>query len=232
MMTPNHNPQQAFRNDDYHRFAPLVRRIAIRLGNRIPSHVSVADLVSVGWVGLFEALDRGRDQVPDDEIETFVACRVRGAMLDHLRALDPASRRVRGASRRLSSTVMRLTRQLGQAPAADQVAAAMGLSIEDYHALCGDISNARELSFEDAFDRTLPSKQSPSDGAEQSLMLEKARDAIERLPERLQRLIGLLYEDGMAQCEAAQVLGVGPARVCQLHAEAMKRIRSELGVVA
>ena len=220
--------------EEYRRFAPLVRRIAIRLGNRVPRHVSVSDLVSIGWVGLLEVLDRAQGQVPEDELEAFVSCRVRGAMLDHLRALDPATRRVRTASRKLSLAVHKLTRRMGRAPSAEEIAHELGLSIDDYHALCSDIASARELSFEDTFNRTLPSGscQDPAESAELRLMFEKAAHAIERLPARLQQLINLLYEQGLAQCEAAQVLGVGPARICQLHAEAMQRLRVELGVVA
>jgi RNA polymerase sigma factor for flagellar operon FliA len=155
-------------------------------------------------------------------------------MLDHLRALDPATRRVRTASRKLSLAVHKLTRRMGRAPSAEEIAHELGLSIDDYHALCSDIASARELSFEDTFNRTLPSGscQDPAESAERKLMFEKASHAIERLPARLQQLISLLYEQGLAQCEAAHVLGVGPARVCQLHAEAMQRLRVELGVVA
>lgn len=222
------------RREEYRRFAPLVRRVAIRLGNRVPRHVSVSDLMSIGWLGLLEALDRAQDRVPEEELEAFVSCRVRGAMLDHLRALDPATRRVRNASRKLSHAVHKLTRRSGRAPSGDEIAHELGLSIEDYHALCSDIASARELSFDDGFDGTLPSAGShdPAESAERHLMFEKAAHAIERLPARLKQLINLLYEQGLAQCEAARVLGVGPARVCQLHAEAMQRLRVELGVVA
>jgi RNA polymerase sigma factor for flagellar operon FliA len=217
-------------SERYRRFAPLVRRIAIRLGNRIPRHVSISDLVSIGWVGLLEALDRGRGQVPEDEMETFVVCRVRGAMLDYLRSVDPATRRVRSASRKLSHAVHELTRHLGRAPASEEIAEELGLSIDDYHDLCNDISAAHELSFQDGLHGS--DSADPEKSAERKLVLEQAAKAIQRLPERLQQLVGLLYQEGLAQCEAAQVLGVGPARVCQLHAEALERLRVELGVVA
>jgi RNA polymerase sigma factor for flagellar operon FliA len=96
----------------YERFLPLVRRTAMRLARRVPPSVTVADLVGYGWVGLMEAFHRSAEEMPDDEFQAYALYRVRGAMLDYLRSLDPATRDLRRASRRVATAIRDLSQRL------------------------------------------------------------------------------------------------------------------------
>src|SRR5262245_41705536 len=131
--------------EEYRRFSPLVRRIAIGVGNRVRNRVTAAELLSIGWVGMLEALDLARGPVPEVEMQVFVACHVSSAMLDHLRSLGPAPRRLPTFSRALGKAVKELCRKLGRMPSDEELALAIGLSIDDYHTLTGTSAAAREL---------------------------------------------------------------------------------------
>jgi len=215
---------------DYDRFAPLVRRNAIRIANRFPRLVTVSELISVGWIGLLEAVDRARGTVPNDELEDFAVCRVRGAMFDHLRHLDPATRRGRRASRKLDETVREMTHALGRPPEDQELAERLGLDMDDYHQLVSRTQTPQTTSLDTAPAAQLgASSRGPDEVATVRLLLDKVAEAMTHLPERQQQLLQLMYQQGRSQKEAAEVLHVGPARVCQLHSEAIRRLQNELG---
>src|SRR5690606_10041298 len=101
----------------------------------LPDHISVDDLMSCGWVGLAETFARRHAGMSADELEAYASQRVRGAMLDHLRSLDRASRQTRKGARRLQATASALAQALGRKPEAEEVAAALGVDLETYHHL-------------------------------------------------------------------------------------------------
>jgi len=133
---------------------PLVRRQALALQVRLPASVQLDDLMQAGMVGLLEALDR-YEAGQGASFETFAAQRVRGAMVDELRRGDWLPRSVRRNARELTRTIERLEQRLGRAPTGSEIAKAMGLALDDYHALLGDINNGLILSFseDDSDDR-------------------------------------------------------------------------------
>jgi len=135
-------PKRTLTREDYERFLPLVRRIAMRLARRVPSHIGIGDLISSGWVGLVEAYSRTAEGMPAEEFEAYASHRVRGAMLDYLRGLDPASRQARNASRKVTRTISELTRALERPPEEEEIADALGLDLDGYRALLGQISSA------------------------------------------------------------------------------------------
>jgi RNA polymerase sigma factor for flagellar operon FliA len=107
----------------YERYLPLVRRIAIRTVRQLPSGVMIDDIISAGWLGMTEALKRRTEDMDEAQFEAYASYRVRGAILDYLREIDPLSRKLRGASRRITEAVGRLANTLGRMPDEAETAA-------------------------------------------------------------------------------------------------------------
>jgi len=219
--------------EDYERFLPLVRRIAMRLARRVPSHINVADLISSGWVGLVESYSRSSPDMPVEEFEAYASHRVRGAMLDYLRGLDPATRQARNASRRVARTISELTHRLERPPEEDEIAGALGLELDDYRKLLSQISSAGmcrlELVDVDQVDTSADRRDAPDELAEQRLLAEAVAESIQKLPLRLQQILALYYQEDCTLREIGSVLQVSESRICQLHAEAMHRLRADIG---
>jgi len=215
-------------DDTVRLYMPLVRRIAMRTVRNLPSGISLDDILSAGWVGLSEALTRRGAAMDENEFEAYASHRVRGAILDYLRDLDPLTRKLRQASRRISRAASELVASLGRYPAEDELAAHLGITLEQYHTLLADISNSGhallELSGSEAANGPSPEVQ-----ASKNEIVEQLSDAIDDLPERLRLVLGLYYQDGCSLREIGSVLGVTESRVCQLHSEAVHLLRARLG---
>jgi RNA polymerase sigma factor for flagellar operon FliA len=213
----------------YERFMPLVRRIAMRTIRTLPSSITFDDILSAGWVGMAEALQRRSEGMQDEHFEAYASYRVRGAILDYLRALDPLSRKLRGASRRITSAAADLTQRLGRMPTEDEVAGELGLSLSAYQELLGEISDAGFARLElGVAGEPIAAEPSPEAAAERVELQGAVVDAIEQLPERLRLVLGLHYQEECSLREIGEVLGVTESRVCQLHSEAVHLIRARI----
>jgi RNA polymerase sigma factor for flagellar operon FliA len=216
-------------NEIHQRYLPLVRRIAMRTVRSLPSTLTLDDILSAGWVGLIEAHKRRTPDQTEEQFEAYASYRVRGAILDYLRSLDPLSRKLRGASRRISEAIRDLTNKLGRTPNEGETAAELGLTIEAYQELLGDVSEAGfarlSLSVEDE-----PVADAPSPEAETARreLVDHVSSAIEGLPERLQLVLALHYQEGCSFREIGEVLSVTESRVSQLHSLATHMIRARL----
>ena len=215
----------------------LVKILARRLAQRLPSEVEVNELISVGVLGLVEAANRYQPSlgVPFD---AFARRRVHGAMLDALRDLDWAPRSLRRLRRDLDSTVARLRHELAREPREAEVAAAMNLTaaqyertIEQLRAL--DVATVRQL------DAPGPDGESlldvaidPGEGAVAQLERKELRQhlakALGTLPERERQILALSYDEELTLAEIGEVLGVSESRVCQLRTLAISRLRTTL----
>jgi RNA polymerase sigma factor for flagellar operon FliA len=209
------------------RYMPLVRRIAMRTARSLPANISIDDVLSAGWVGMAEALKRRKSGMDEEHFEAYASHRVRGAILDYLRGLDPLSRKLRGASRRITRAVADLSIRLGRNPGEDEIAAELGLPLSEYQHLLTEISEAGyarlELSGDESGD-----DPSPETAAARSEMIQSVMRAIEELPERLQLVLGLYYQEDCSFREIGEVLGVTESRVCQIHTEAVHLIRASI----
>jgi RNA polymerase sigma factor for flagellar operon FliA len=216
----------------YDRYLPVVRRIAMKLVRRLPSQITMDDLIGAGWVGLVEAL-RKRDTVPSEEqFETYAAYRVKGAILDYLRSLDPMTRKMRGASRQITAAIKTLTARVGRAPNEDEIAKELGVDLEAYHVLLHDVSQSdpTRIELSDLYGPRSSNESAPDIMASRREIADQIASAVEQMPERLQLILSLYYQEDCSFREVGEVLGVTEARICQLHAEAIHRIRAYLDV--
>ena len=213
----------------YERYTPLVRRIAMKTVRSLPSSVTLDDLLSAGWIGLAEALQRRTSGMDEEQFEAYASHRVQGAILDYLRSLDPLSRKLRGASRRISDTTAELASKLGRAAEEEEIAAELGLSLETYHQLLMQIAEAGlarlELTENSGW---APEQSSPESLASEHELVDQVAAAVDELPERLRTVLGLYYQEDCSFREIGEVLGVTESRACQLHTEAVHRIRGRM----
>jgi RNA polymerase sigma factor FliA len=215
----------------------LVKTMAHRLVQRLPSQVEMNDLVSVGVLGLIDAAARYKASlgVPFD---AYARRRVHGAMLDALRDLDWAPRSLRRLRRDVDGAVAALRHRLKRDPEDKEIAAELKLSIPDYEQALEqlrtlDIGSVRQL------DAPTPEGVSllelcvdPAEGAVVQLERKELRGhlarAIAALPERERHIITLYYEQELTLAEIGEVIGVGESRVCQLRSLAVSRLRASL----
>ena len=216
----------------YDRYSPLVRRLAMRTIRRVPQGVSMDDILSAGWLGLVEARRRREACPTEAQFEAYAAHRVRGAMLDYLRSLDPMSRRHRQASRSISNAIRELTQQRGRPPTEQEIADYLGLSIEAYQDTLAEMgrSDAVRLDSYDIGTVAARSSPGPDEIVEERELVNVVADAIRELPERLQLVMGLYYQEDLSLAEIGAVLGVTESRVCQIHTECICRLRAALDV--
>lgn len=216
---------------------PLVKAMAQRLAQRLPSQVEVSDLMSVGMLGLIDAAGRYKPGtgVPFD---AFARRRVQGAMLDSLRDLDWAPRSLRRLRRDVDAAMASARRRLGREPQEQDIAAELGVSVADYQKTLEqlrtlEIGAIRSLDAptEDGTSR-IELCIDPSEGVfaqleRQELRVHLAR-AIGELPERERQILALYFEEELTLAEIGQVIGVTESRVSQLRTLALSRLRTLL----
>ena len=204
------------------RHASLVDRQARRLAARTGGAVLAEDLWSAGALGLLEAARRF-DASQGVRFETFAEHRVRGAMLDELRRMDHLPRRLRDQADEVNRAQAQLEQSLGRAPTTEELCAGTGMGAEDLAAVAALSHAHAELT--DVFEApVVPSDEQMSRG-EQTRALTAA---VAGLPERLQLVLSLHYVEGLAYREIAKVLDVSEPRVCQLHGDAVAKLRTAL----
>ncbi len=222
------------RNDAIKHYAPMVRRMAHHLLSRLPASVELDDMIQAGMMGLMDALARYED-THGAQFETYAAQRIRGAMLDGLREQDWLPRGVRRAQRRIDAAMQALEQTLGRAPSESELAKRLGLSLADYRELLQEARGTQLVFIEDlsegeeGIEREGPDPNSDPLARLQDKKFRKALvAAIERLPERERLVMGMYYEQELNLREIAGVLGVTESRICQLHSQAVSRLRAKL----
>ena len=210
------------------RHAELVKRIAYHLAGRLPPSVEVEDLIQAGMLGLLEAagnFSAGRGA----SFETYAGIRIRGAMIDALRKLDWAPRSVHRKAREVAEAIRQLERETGREARDGDIAKRMGIPLEDYHRIVQDAANCQLASLDEGHvgergdDASDPFAETADEGFRDAL----AR-AIEELPEREKLVMSMYYRDELNLKEIGAVLRVTESRVCQLHGQALVRLRARL----
>lgn len=209
----------------------LVRRIAYHLLAKLPSNVDVNDLIQAGTIGLLEAARSFRTN-GGASFETFAGIRVRGAMLDELRRGDWTPRSTHRHARDLAAAIHRVEGRTQRAAEDAEIAAELGLSMEDYQRYSADAGRGAWLSLEEMPEGWMETVADDTDGpetlVEQSDFATALAGAIRTLPERERLALSLYYDDGLNLKEIGAVLGVTESRVSQLHGQAQARLRSRL----
>lgn len=218
------------------RFVPLVKRIAYHLMARLPASVQFEDLVQNGMIGLLDAMDRFQEGF-GAQFETYASQRVRGAMLDGLRENDWLPRGLRRELRRIEMAISQLEHERGRVPSESELAEALGMTLADYQHTLQEARGHQIVYFDDLAgdgDEDFLERHFTDNAADPANILED-RDvrqalvgAIERLPEREKLMMGLYYEQELNLREIGEVMGVTESRVCQLHTQAIARLRAQI----
>ncbi|MCA3130575.1 MAG: RNA polymerase sigma factor FliA [Betaproteobacteria bacterium] len=216
--------------------APLVKRIAYHFMAKLPASVEADDLIQAGLMGLLDAA-KNFDDTQGAQFETYAIQRIRGSILDELRQADWLPRNVRKNLRKIEQTVARLEQELGRAPREAELANKLEVPIEDYQQMLLDARGYQLLHFEDFqdgddgdfFDSFVADGQrGPLEVLEDEGFRRHLIQAISALPEREKLVMGLYYEQEMNLKEIGEVLGVTESRVCQLHSQAVARLRARM----
>jgi len=219
------------------RYLPLVRRVARRFRNGSATPAEIDDLIAWGMLGLLDALER-YDPAREALFATYARFRIRGAILDQLRALDWVPRSVREKAAAVERVARLVETRLGRPAGEDEMARGLGLSLAAYRDLLGQIAPMTLVSLDDLRSGSgddLALDRAASDPLRSLLRRERLRlitEAIGRLSERDQLLLSLYYRDGLTMKEVGSVLGLTESRVSQLHSTAMLRLRATLDVPA
>lgn len=216
------------------RYAPLVKRIAYHLMGRLPRSVSVEDLMQAGLIGLIEAA-RHYDHRQGASFETYAGIRIRGAMLDEMRRYDWSPRSVHRKARAVATAIRAVEGREGREARDAEIAHALGISLEAYYQTLAETSTYRILGFDDAgvdenevTDGLWGSAGDPLGAIEASERCRLLAEAIAQLPERERLVLSLYYDDELNMKEIGEVLGVSESRICQIHAQALFRLRARL----
>lgn len=220
---------------------PAVRWMARRIHERLPQHVDMEDLVSAGTLGLLDAF-RKFDPAKKVQFRSYAQFRIRGAILDSLRTLDWSPRDLRRKGRAVEETIQQLTARCGRAPSEPEVAREMGLELEAYQQLLGELKGLEigTLHLEHAGDSgeeelayiPNPPEDDPLFRCLRGEMKERLTAAIEQLPERERLVVTLYYYEEMTMKEIGLALGVVESRVSQIHSSAVLHLRVRLQDVA
>jgi RNA polymerase sigma factor for flagellar operon FliA len=225
-------------------YSPLVKYVAGRLGSGLPAHVDEGDLVSYGLLGLIGAIER-YDPDRDIKFETYAIARIRGSIIDELRALDWVPRSVRSRAREIERAIGALEAKLGRAPTDEEIADKVGISVDELEESLTDISRSSIAALDELWSvsgegdqvsllDTLedPDSVRPADALDETELREILGDAISRLPERERLVITLYYYEELTLREIGEVLGVTESRISQLHTKAILRLKARLAGAA
>jgi RNA polymerase sigma factor for flagellar operon FliA len=231
------NPKE--REELIREYTPLIKFIAQKIAVRLPSNIELDDLISSGVIGLMDAIEK-YDPTRDNKFKTYAEFRIRGAILDELRAQDWVPRSVRDKAKLLDKTVADLEAATGKQATDEEVAAKLNMTLDEFFELVNQVRPVSVLSIDEIASFSNVDKKSLMSLLEDvkvanpyiQLNLKSVKDvitgAIEELPERQRLVLSLYYYEDLNLKEIGKVLRVTESRVSQLHAQAISRLRQKL----
>lgn len=223
-------------------YAPLIKFIAQKISMRLPANIELDDLISSGVIGLMDAIDK-YDQTRDNKFKTYAEFRIRGAILDELRAQDWVPRSIRDKAKALDRAATKLEAELGRLPEDHEVADHMDITIEEYHSLVNQAKPVSVLSIDEQASYSSVDKkslmgvvnsfktQNPFFQVSSKKTKRAIAKCIEGLPERQRLVLSLYYYEDLNLKEIGKVLRVTESRVSQLHAQAVTKLKVKLSHV-
>jgi RNA polymerase sigma factor FliA len=224
-------------------YAPLVKYVASRVATGLPASVDQHDLVSYGMFGLIDALEKfepGRG----NKFETYAIPRIKGAIIDELRAMDWVPRSIRFKARELEKAQADLEAKLKRRPSEEELADRLGMSRRELHAMVSQISFVSVLALDEVvsagsdrgdqvtlMDTIADNGLDPTWGLESQELRGLLAAAINSLSEREKIVVTLYYFEGLTLAEIGEILGVTESRVCQIHTKAVGGLRGQLSEV-
>ena len=225
------------------RYSPMIKYVANRIAMRLPPHIEVDDLISVGVLGLMDAISK-YDSTRGAKFKTYAEFRVRGAILDELRSLDWVPRSIRQKASQVDKVVQKLQAKLSRSPEDEEVAQEMGLSLDQFHDTLNETKSMPVFSLEDL-------GLAKDSGEQQSLLdclagkadadpqtqirivelKEIIAKAIDALPEKERLMVSLYYYEELTMKEIGAVLEITESRVSQIHSKAVYRLRTRLKAI-
>jgi RNA polymerase sigma factor for flagellar operon FliA len=228
------------------RYAPLVRYVAAKVGSTLPANVDSADLVSYGMFGLIDVIDK-YDLNRPNKFETYAIQRIRGAIIDELRALDWVPRSLRSRSRDIDRATSELEATLRRKPTAEELAEHIGVSVHELHQVQGRVAQSHMVALEE-LNHASPDSSSdagmlgdmledssvadPASTLEDSRLRTVVANAIGGLDERDKMIVTLYYYEQKTLAEIGKIFGVTESRICQIHTKAIMRLRDNMSAVA
>lgn len=220
-------------------YAPLIKFIAQKIAIRLPANIELDDLISSGVIGLMDAIEK-YDPSRDNKFKTYAEFRIRGSILDELRAQDWVPRSVRDKAKLLDRTMISLEAELGRTASDEELAMKLGITMDEFHDLVNQVRPVSVLSIDEATTFSSVDKKSimnllescrlnnPYNQLNLKTVKEVVAKSIEELPERQRLVLSLYYYEDLNLKEIGRVLRVTESRVSQLHAQAITRLRSKL----
>jgi len=221
-------------------YSPMIKYVANRIALRLPSHIEVDDLISVGVMGLIDAIEK-YDPTRGAKFKTYAEFRVRGSILDELRALDWVPRSIRQKAANVDAVSHKLQARFGRPPEDEEVAAEMGVTLEQFFTTLNETKSMPLISLEDlgiakesgerrSLLECLAGKSDVDPQTQLRLTELKSiiAKAIDSLPEKERLMISLYYYEELTMREIGEVLGITESRVSQIHSKAVFRLRTKL----
>ena len=241
LVKEDYSPVNSTRDRLVVEYAPLIKYIAQKIAARLPTNIELDDLISSGVIGLMDAIEK-YDASRDNKFKTYAEFRIRGAILDELRAQDWVPRSVREKAKTLERCYVRIEQQKGRQATDEEVCADLGISQDEYHDMLNQVRSVSLLSFDDVQNFSKADKRAlhgfsdaasyksstPFSEVNHAALKGMISEAINDLPEKQRLVLSLYYYEDLNLKEIGRVLDVTESRVSQLHTQAILRLKGKL----
>lgn len=205
---------------------PLVKKIALYIKRRLPSYISLDDLLQSGFIGLLEARKQYKTNM-GASFETYASIRIRGSILDSLRKNSWSTREASKYMRQMGEAITRIEQRGQKQPTSEEIAAELGITVEEHDRICQQISICNVVSL-DAVEDIGDEDLNPFEITHSADLKYKVKDILAHLPERDQLVLSLYYVEEFTFKQIGDILDLTEARICQLHSQAIAKIQNKM----